>query len=442
MSRQRAFFLLPAALGLALLAWSCSGSSTGSAATASAASVASAARASTASTASTHSKIGAPADPAALAQHLAQEWILVDTHVDVPYRLEETPEDIAVRTAKGDFDYPRARQGGLDAPFMSIYIPARLQKEAGASRKKADELIDRVEAIAAKDPDKFAIARSPSEVRAVAAAGRIALPMGIENASAFEQDLSLVEHFYGRGVRYATLTHSENNHIGDSSYAKERQWHGLSPFGREVIAEMNRLGMMVDISHVSDETFDAVLAAAQAPLIASHSSCREFTPGFERNLDDERIRKMAAKGGVYHINFGSSFLRDDIRRAWEPFYEAHRAWSEKLGHKATDEEEKAFLNEFFKGQPPGRAELADVVKHIRHVIDVAGVDAVGLGSDFDGVGDSLPEGLRDVSQYPNLIAALLDSGLTQADVRKICGENTLRVWGEVEAVSRELQAAR
>jgi membrane dipeptidase len=423
MFKHRPASWTPAAIVLCLATWACSGHS----------SVPSPPSVSTAASASA---------PQALAQRLAQEWILVDTHVDVPYRLEETPEDISARTQKGDFDYPRARQGGLDAPFMSIYIPARLQKEAGASRKKADELIDRVEAIAAKHPDKFAIARSPSEVRAVAAAGKIALPMGIENASAFEEDLSLVRHFYDRGVRYATLTHGENNHLGDSSYAKQRQWHGLSPFGRDVVGEMNRLGMMVDISHVSDETFDAVLAIAQAPLIASHSSCREYTPGFERNLDDERIRKLAAKGGVYHVNFGSSFLRDDIRQAWEPFYDAHGAWSEKLGHKATDEEDKAFFTAFFKGKPPGHAELADVVKHIRHVIDIAGIEHVGLGSDFDGVGDSLPDGLRDVSQYPNLIAALLDSGLSQEDVRKICGENTLRVWGEIEATARRLQTAR
>ncbi len=373
--------------------------------------------------------------PATRGVELAKQWILVDTHVDLPYRLHDHPEDVAKRTSTGDFDVPRARAGGLDAPFMSIYLPAKLQEENGASRRLADQLIDMVEGLARTSPRDFELARSVADVRRIAASGRIALPMGMENGSGIENDLGLLEHFHRRGIRYVTLTHGKVNNLSDSSYDPERRWHGLSPLGRAAVVEMNRLGMMVDVSHVSDETFDDVIALSRAPVIASHSSCRHFTPGFERNLDDERIRQLGARGGVLMINFGGSFLRDDIRRQHDAFRERHDAWQKQLGHEPSEAEEKAFLAEAVAKEKPIRATLADVVAHIRHAVDLAGVDHVGLGSDFDGVGDSLPDGLRDVSMYPNLIEALLASGLSESDVKKIAGENLLRVWGEVEAVA-------
>jgi membrane dipeptidase len=376
----------------------------------------------------------APSKEPTRGAELARQWILVDTHIDVPYRLHDVMEDISKRTPNGDFDAVRAKAGGLDAPFMSIYLPAGLQATPGASRQLADQLIDMVEGLAKKSPALFEVAHSVADVRRIAAAGKIAFPMGMENGSGIENDLQLLEHFHRRGIRYITLTHGKHNAIADSSYDTERPWHGLSPFGRATVAEMNRLGIMVDVSHVSDETFDDVLALSKAPVIASHSSCRHFTPGWERNLDDERIRKLGQSGGVFMVNFGGSFLRDDIRKQWEEVRPKHREWEKSLGRDATAEENKAWFAKAYGG-PPIRAQLSDVVAHIRHAVDLAGVDHVGFGSDFDGVGDTLPDGIRDVSQYPNLIDALLASGFSEDDVKKIAGENLLRVWGEVERLA-------
>lgn len=385
------------------------------------------------------------AELAARAVELARRWTLVDTHIDLPYRLTETGESresIAGRTERGDFDAVRARQGGLDVAWMSIYVPAAYQ-ESGGAKAFADTLIDGVEAMAAASPEVFAVARSLAEAEAAVAAGRIALPLGIENAAAFEDDLGNVAHFVGRGVRYATLTHGKDNLLGDSSYTPpaERTWHGLSPFGREVVAEMNRLGMLVDLSHVSDETFDAAIEIVAAPPILSHSSCRHFTPGFERNLDDERIVKLADKGGVIQINFGSSFLTA-AANAWSlDAWKAEQAFRAEQGAKEGSAELDAFRAEYVKQRPMPRATLDDVVAHIEHVVAIAGVDHVGFGSDFDGVGPTLPTELADVSMYPNLIAALLARGHSEADVEKIAGGNLLRVWREAERVAAASAAA-
>jgi membrane dipeptidase len=238
-------------------------------------------------------------------------------------------------------------------------------------------------------------------------------------------------------VRYVTLTHGKNNLICDSSYEtpENRLWHGLSPFGHEVVAEMNRLGIMVDLSHVSDEAFDQALALSQAPPFASHSSCRHFTPGFERNLDDARIRALAAKGGVLQINFGSSFLTAAANQNAIDGFRAQAAFVKEKGVAENSPEAKAFEEEWKKENPLPRASLDDVVAHIDHVVEIAGIDHVGLGSDFDGVGDSLPFGLRDVSMYPNLFARLLERGYSEADIEKIAGGNLLRVWRETERVA-------
>lgn len=384
-------------------------------------------------------RVPSAAELATRAAELARRWTLVDTHIDLPYRLTETGEpaaSIAGRTERGDFDAVRARQGGLDVAWMSIYVPAAYQ-ESGGAKAFADTLIDGVEALAAASPETFAVVRSVDEAEAAVAAGKIALPLGIENAAAFEDDLGNVAHFAGRGVRYATLTHGKDNLLGDSSYTPpaERTWHGLSPLGREVVAEMNRLGMLVDLSHVSDETFDDAIELVTAPPIASHSSCRHFTPGFERNLDDERIVKLAEKGGVIQINFGSSFLTA-AANAWSlAAWKAEQAFRAEQGAKEGSAELDAFRAEYVKQHPMPRATLDDVVAHVEHVIEIAGVDHVGIGSDFDGVGPTLPTELADVSMYPNLIAALLARGHSEADVEKIAGGNLLRVWREAERVA-------
>jgi membrane dipeptidase len=237
------------------------------------------------------------------ANRLAHEFIIVDTHVDTPDRLRGKMADISQRTEDGDFDYVRAKAGGLDAPFMSIYVPAEYEGKGGA-KKLANKLIDMAEKFATNWPDKFAIAQSVADVQAQFAKGLISLPMGMENGSPIEGKLENLRHFYDRGIRYITLAHSKSNHISDSSYDPNRRWNGLSPFGKEVVAEMNRLGIMIDISHVSDSTFYQVIRLSQAPAIASHSSCRHFTPGWERNMDDEMIKALAKNGGVILINFG------------------------------------------------------------------------------------------------------------------------------------------
>ena len=381
----------------------------------------------------------APESLEARAERLAEEFILVDTHVDIPYRLNEKMEDISQRTEGGDFDYPRASAGGLNAAFMSIYVPARLQKTGGA-REHADRLIDMVARFERVWPNKFAVARTPADVRAHFGSDRISLPLGMENGAPII-DLESLRHFYDRGVRYITLTHSENNQICDSSYAEDRRWGGLSPFGRQVVEEMNRLGIMIDVSHVSDDTFYQVLELSRAPVIASHSSCRRFTPGFERNMDDAMIRRLAEAGGVIGINFGSAFLTEESNRRSKATWEAIKHHLEQYGLEEGSDEAEAFSKQYWREHPAILADVSDVVDHIDHVVGLVGVDHVGFGSDFDGVRESTPTGLKDVSYYPNLIRVLLERGYSEEELRKICGENFLRAWGEVERVARELGRA-
>ncbi|MFN7942028.1 MAG: dipeptidase [Thermoanaerobaculia bacterium] len=383
------------------------------------------------------------AELARRARELTRKFLVVDTHIDVPYRLTEQgdhPDDVGVRLATGDFDAVRAAEGGLDAAFMSIYVAASYQKTGGA-KKAADDLIDLVEGIEARHPQLFAIARSPAEVEAAARAGKIALPLGMENGAPVESDLANVGYFFDRGIRYITLTHGEDNQICDSSYAPKdhRTWHGLSPFGRQVVREMNRLGILVDISHVSDDTFDQVIELSAAPPIASHSSCRFFTPGFERNLDDARIRRLAARGGVIQINFGSGFLTAEAN-AWTVAWQAAaKEFRERTGVADGSPESEGFRDAYLKAHPLPRATVDDVADHIDHVARIAGIDAVGLGSDFDGVGPTLPAGLEDVAKYPNLVAKLLERGYGDDDIRKVLGGNLLRVWREAEAVAERMR---
>lgn len=370
------------------------------------------------------------------AKELAQEFIITDGHVDLPYRLkvknfklEREFLSIPIKTEEGDFDFTRAKKGGLDAPFMSIYIPSSYEDKG--AKALADSLIDMVIGISLAHPDKFAMARSPSDVQQQFGQGLISLPMGMENGAPVEGNLSNVEYFKDRGISYITLTHAKDNHICDSSYDTTRTWNGLSPFGRMVVKEMNRTGIMVDISHVSDSTFYQVLEITNVPVIASHSSCRAFTPGFERNMNDDMLVKLAKNGGVIQINFGSSFLDGKVQK----LNEVNRSKISKIlrenGVEWTDEKAKPLIEKFRRDNPTLYADLQTVANHIDHVVQVAGIDHVGLGSDFDGVGDSLPTGLKDVSAYPNLIAELLKRGYSEADIEKICYINVFRVWNQV-----------
>lgn len=377
------------------------------------------------------------------AKMLAKKFIIADGHVDLPYRLkvfnfrlEKEYLGIPIQSDKGDFDYVRSVEGGLDAPFMSIYLPAKLQEEPGQSKLLADSLIDMVSGIAEAHPDKFEVAHWASDVERIFKTKKIALPMGMENGSGLEDDLKNVSYFKKRGISYITLTHSKDNLICDSSYDTTRTWNGLSPFGKEVVLEMNKQGIMVDISHVSDSTYFDVLKLTKIPVIASHSSCRKFTPDFERNMNDDMIRALKTNGGVIMINFGSTFLdktvQDDRNRLGEQLQTILEA--EGLGWD--DEKSKPLIEKFRKEYPPSFSDVKMVANHIDHVVQLAGVDHVGFGSDFDGVGDSLPVGLKDVSQYPNLIAELLERGYTEDDIEKICFGNLARVWKAVENASK------
>ena len=370
---------------------------------------------------------------------LARQFLIADTHVDIPNRLDQRMEDISVRTRGGDFDYPRAREGGLDAPFMSIYVSASYQ-ESGGAKEYADKLIDMVEGFQEKWPDKFVVARSVAEVRSAFQDGKVALPMGMENGAPIEGSLDNLEHFYERGIRYITLTHSRANHISDSSYDSNRRWQGLSPFGRKVVKEMNRLGIMIDISHLSDDAFHQVVTLTKAPVIASHSSCRHFTPGWERNMSDDMIQKLARNGGVIQIAFGSSFISNVYRLGHAQRNQAIDEQLRQNGLTRTHPRAQEQIRQFEQENPLQRATVSQVVDHIDHVRKLVGIDHVGFGSDFDGVGDTTPTGLRDVSFYPNLIAQLLDRGYNEEEIEKICSGNLLRVWSEVERVAAELQA--
>ena len=362
---------------------------------------------------------------------LAQEMLVIDTHIDVPYRLESEPDDITKATEGGDFDYPRAVAGGLNAPFMSIYIPAEKEAE-GTATALADKLIDGIEAIAAQAPHKFAVATSTADLLEHQRKGLISLPMGMENGAPIDGKIANLEHFYKRGIRYITLTHSKVNHISDSSYDENRVWHGLSPFGKKLIPAMNELGVMVDISHVSDEAFYDALAISHVPLIATHSSARHFTPGFERNMNDDMITALAAKGGIIMINFGSTFISQISRDNYEIMKAARTEYLEAHGLVDDEHASEQFADEFHLHTPFRFATTDEVLDHFDHIRDLVGVDHIGIGSDYDGVGDSLPIGLKDVSAYPNLIKGLLLRGYSESDIEKILGANLMRVWKAAE----------
>lgn len=370
--------------------------------------------------------------PSQKAVDLARSTIILDGHIDIPYRVAASGEDISVRTAKGDFDYVRAQEGGLNAPFMSIYVAARFQ-ESGGAKAEADRLIGLVEGICFQHPDEFEIAKSTADIERITAAGKIAFPMGMENGAPIEGDLANLDHFYRRGIRYITLTHGRVNHISDSSYDIERRWGGLSPFGYLVVSRMNDLGMLVDISHVSDEAFFDVMKIARSPVIASHSSVRHFTPGFERNMSDEMLVALAENGGVIMINYGSSFLTPEYRE-WTDYYNISlAAHLDKNRLERNDENVAAFNETYLAKKPKPYATVDDVLDHIDHVKNLIGVDYIGLGSDYDGVGDSLPVGLKDASTMPNLVQGLMDRGYSDEDIRKILSGNAMRVWKQVEA---------
>lgn len=379
-----------------------------------------------------------------VADSLAQAFIIADGHVDLPYRLTVkrfrlTKEflGIPVSSTEGDFDYVRAKKGGLDAPFMSIYIPTD-QQQPGVAKNLADSLMDMVDAIVKEHPDKFAAAGTPDDIIANTKAGKISLPFGMENGAPIENDLSNIKYFYDRGIRYITLTHSKDNQIGDSSGDTTRTWGGLSPFGIEVVKEMNRVGIMVDISHVHDTTFYEVMKLTKVPCIASHSSCRVFAPTVKRDMTDDMIKKMGENGGVIMINFYNAFLDSAVVNQNDRNRKKLKAILDEQKLTFQDSLAKPIITQFEKDNPSLKTDVQMVANHIDHVVKIAGIDHVGIGSDYDGVDGELPTGLEDVSKYPNLIFELLKRGYSPEDIEKICYKNIFRVWNKViEAAEKQ-----
>lgn len=370
------------------------------------------------------------------ARQLAQDAVIVDTHIDSPTELLKHWNDLGEAVPSREFDYPRSREGGLDVAFMSIYTSAD-EDTAGKAWQVAHTQIDAIAALVARHPDKFALLLSPDDVERGRVAGKVLLALGMENGAPISDDLSQLTKFHARGVRYMTLAHSRNNRISDSSYELTRRWNGLSPFGEQVVARMNDLGIMVDVSHLSDEAVADVLRLSRVPVIASHSGMRHFTPGFERNLSDELAAAIASKGGVVQLVFGSAFIDAGMAADTQAYFEAeaqlHKDNAAAVASGLPERSVADFDAAWDAAHPPVTTRLGAVLDQVDRAVKVMGVDHVGIGSDFDGVGGNLPQELRSVADYPNLVAGLQGRGYSDADIRKILGTNLLRVWRAVEA---------
>ena len=380
------------------------------------------------------------AAPAAHAQdaatRLARDALIVDTHIDAPGILMDTWADLGVEAKDREFDYPKARAGGLDIAFMSIYTSPK-QDADGSAWQVANAMIDGVEALAQRHPGKFAVLTSPRDVDRLRAGGRVLLPLGMENGAPLGDKLDNVRFFFERGVRYITLAHSANNRIADSSYALEKTWNGLSPFGREVVREMNRLGIMVDVSHLGDASAKEAIALSTVPVIASHSAFRHFTPGFERNISDEIARLVAAKGGVIQVPFGTAFIDPasaaDTQAHFRAINDFNRRNAERKAAGEPELDRKAFDREWDAAHPPRASTLAQVLDQLDYGVKLVGIDHVGIGSDFDGVDGELPPELKTVADFPHLVAGLQARGYREAGIRKLLGGNLLRAWTAIEA---------
>ncbi len=382
-----------------------------------------------------------PADDIAeRAKKLHAGAIVLDTHVDTPQRLLFEKFDLAKRDAEGHLDIPRMREGGLNAVFMSIWTPSQLNGPQGV--KRALDLIDAVREQVRRHPQDLALATTAEDVRRARARGQIAVLMGIEGGHLIDDDLGLLRIYAVLGVRYLTLTHGSNTNWADSS-TDDPKHNGLTPFGRSVVRELNRLGVLADISHVSDKTFYDVLATSRAPLIASHSSCRALCD-HERNMTDDMIRALAKKGGVIQINYNTGFLSQeyaDARRRINQELKARDAEADKrYGGNQADliRAHERIRRELTAAGKLPRVSWEKIVEHIDHVVKLVGVDYVGLGSDFDGA--TMPEGMEDCSKLERITEALLRKGYAEADILKILGGNTLRVLEQAERVSQEMHA--
>jgi membrane dipeptidase len=374
--------------------------------------------------------------------------IVIDTHADTPQRLVDDNYDLADQLNGGNLNFESAKKGNLSAEFFSIWVEPDLYK--GHDARRTLELIDAVYQQAAKHPDRMQMAYSPADIEAAHREHKLAALMGIEGGHSIENSLGLLRVYYRLGVRYMTLTWSNTLDWANSSGDEDKAGvphnpDGLTPFGKEVVLEMNRLGMMVDISHVADDTFWAAIKTTKAPVIASHSSARAICNA-PRNMTDDMLRAVAKNGGVVQVNYYSGFISQayrDASIAQQP--EVEKATAE-LKAKFAAEGQVTYgdlekLQRQYADRIP-RPPLSALIDHIDHIAKVAGVDHVGLGSDFDGVSGQLPAGIDSAADLPKITAALLARGYSPEECHKILGGNLLRVFGEVERVSREMQAAK
>ncbi|MGH9796184.1 MAG: dipeptidase, partial [Candidatus Acidiferrales bacterium] len=375
----------------------------------------------------------------ARARNLHMRAIVVDTHSDTPQRLVFDKFDMGHRDAEGHVDIPRMREGGLDAPFFSIWVSSTITGPEAV--KRALQQIDAVREQVRRHPDDLLLATTVADIRRAHQQGKIAALMGMEGGHMIDDDLGLLRLYAALGVRYLTLTHFLNNNWADSSTDKPKH-NGLTAFGTDVVRELNRLGVMVDISHVADKTFYDALAVTKAPVIASHSSCRALC-NHRRNMSDAMIRALAKNGGVMMINYEVSFLSEEYRAATDrqDMTSIERQFEQQCG--------KNMSCQILLGNRMARQAMADgklpkvswgkIIEHIDHAVKVGGVDHVGLGSDFDGA--TMPFGMDDASMMPKITQALLDKGYSERDIEKILGGNLLRVMEQAERVSREMQGA-
>jgi membrane dipeptidase len=367
--------------------------------------------------------------------------IVVDTHDDTTQRFLDGEFDLGARISSGSIDIPRMKEGGLGAIFFSIWIPSKIRGPEAV--KHALDQIDAVREQVRKHPKDIVLASTAADVREARKQGKIAALMGVEGGHMIASDLGVLRLYAALGVRYMTLTHSGNDEWADSS-TDTAVHNGLTDFGKDVVREMNRLGVMVDISHVSDKTFYDALAVSKAPLIASHSSCRAICDA-RRNMTDQMIKDLAAKGGVIQINYHVGFLSEEFMNA-DKDPEITKAIAAEVEKRCGDKEGCQLIEgdritrEYVQQGKLPRVDYTKIIEHIDHAVKLVGADHVGLGSDFDGA--NMPFGMEDATKLPLITEALLRKGYSDEDVRKILGENTLRVMTEVERVSSKLNSGK
>src|SRR5215472_11944131 len=366
------------------------------------------------------------------------QTIGIDSHIDTAQRVLIDRADLTQRSPVGHVDIPRLKEGGVNAPFFALWVPT-FYHGAEAVRRTLD-LRDAMQRLFDTHPEQIAPALNAADVERIARSGRVAAILTLEGGHQIDDDLAVLRMYYRLGVRAMTLTHFRNNNWADSSTDKPAH-NGLTDFGKDVVREMNRLGMIVDISHVSDKTFVDVLQTSKAPVIASHSSCRAICD-HPRNMSDEMMRALAAKNGVIQINYHVGFLSQEFRSAEKANPELEKAIAMEIQKRCGDREgcqliegDRITREYVVQGKLP-RVDWTKIIEHIDHAVKVAGVNHVGLGSDFDGA--NMPFGMEDATKLPEITEALLRKGYSEGDVKKILGENTLRVMADVERASREM----